>query len=104
MIKRVLNIEDTTIKHIAIVRALNKERIGLIDHAITGDKGLEMIEKSIADGNPYDLIITDMHFPIYGELDSEAGIKVIEELQKREINIPVVVCSSLRYNNISGND
>lgn len=102
MIKRVLNIEDTAIKHIAIVRALNKERIGIIDHASTGDKGLEMIEQSIAEDKPYDLIITDMHFPIYGEIDPEAGRKVIEELQKRDIKIPVVVCSSVRYSSIPG--
>lgn len=102
MIKRVLNIEDTAMKHVAIVRALNKARIGLIDHAATGDEGLELVEKSIADGKPYDLIITDMHFPIYGEIDPEAGMKVIAELQKREINIPVVVCSSVRYVNIPG--
>lgn len=98
MIKKVLNIEDTVLKHIAIKRALNKSGIGFIDHATTGDKGIEMIENSIAEGKPYDLIITDMHFPIYGELDEEAGIKVIQELKRREINIPVVVCSSVRYN------
>ena len=45
----------------------------------------------------YDLIISDMHFPIYGEDDFQAGVKVIEELQRREIKIPVVICSSVRY-------
>lgn len=102
MIKRVLNIEDTAMKHVAIVRALNKSRIGLIDHATTGEQGIELVEKSILEGKPYDLIITDMHFPIYDEIDSEAGMKVIAELQKREINIPVVVCSSVRYGNLPG--
>lgn len=102
MVKRVLNIEDTAMKHVAIVRALNKARIGLIDHAMTGDIGLELVEKAIAEGKPYDLIITDMHFPIYGEIDPEAGMKVIEELQNRGIRIPIAVCSSIRYANIPG--
>lgn len=102
MIKRVLNIEDTAMKHVAIVRALNKVRIGLIDHATTGEQGIEFVEKSIAEGKSYDLIITDMHFPIYGEIDPEAGMKVIEELKKREIDIPIAVCSSVRYGNIPG--
>ena len=100
MIKRVLNIEDTALKHIAIKRALNKAGIGFVDNATTGDKGFEMIENAIAEGKPYDLIITDMHFPIYGQIDSEAGMKVIAELKKRELEIPIVVCSSVRYNYI----
>lgn len=98
MVKKVLNIEDTVFKHIAIKRALNKAGVPFVDEAATGDKGLAMIEKSIAEGNPYDLVITDMHFPIYGEDDVQAGMKVIHELKRRGIEIPVVVCSSLRYN------
>ena len=39
-----------------------------------------------------------MYFPIYGEDDFEAGIKVIQELQSRKIDILVVVCFSVRYN------
>lgn len=98
MVKRVLNIEDTVFKHIAIKRALNKAGVGFVDNATTGDKGFEMIEISIKEGNPYDLIITDMHFSIYGQDDVQAGMKVIEELKRRGIEIPVVVCSSVRYN------
>ena len=98
MVKKVLNIEDTAFKHIAIKRALNKAGVLFVDEAATGDKGLAMIETSIAEGNPYDLVITDMHFPIYGEDDVQAGMKVIHELKRRGIEIPVVVCSSLRYN------
>lgn len=98
MVKKVLNIEDTIFKHIAIKRALNKAGVLFVDEATTGDKGLSMIETSITEGDPYDLIITDMHFPIYGEDDVEAGMKVIRELKRRKIEIPVVVCSSLKYN------
>ena len=98
MVKKVLNIEDTILKHIAIKRALNKAGIGAVDHAATGDKGLEMIDTAIKEGKPYDLVITDMHFPIYGELDDQAGLKIIEELKRQEIDTPVVVCSSVRYN------
>lgn len=98
MIKRVLNIEDTVFKHIAIKRALNKAGVPFVDEASTGDKGLEMIEASIVSGKPYDLIVTDMHFSIYGQDDVQAGMKVILELKRRGIEIPVVVCSSVRYN------
>lgn len=98
MVKRVLNIEDTVYKHIAIKRALNKAGVPFVDVAKTGDIGFEMIDVSIAEGKPYDLIITDMHFPIYGQDDIQAGMKVIEELKRRGVEIPVVVCSSVRYN------
>ena len=97
LVKKVLNIEDTLFKHIAIKRALNRAGVPFVDEATNGDKGLAMIETSIAEGEPYDLIITDMHFPIYGEDDVQAGMKVIHELKRRGIDIPVVLCSSLRY-------
>ena len=97
-VRRVLNIEDTTLKHVAIARALNKAGVPFVDWAKNGDVGIKMIENSIKDGKVYDLIITDMHFPIYGEDDFQAGTKVIAELRKRNIDIPIVVCSSHRYN------
>ena len=97
-IRKVLNIEDTALKHVAIARALNKAGVPFVECAKNGDIGIEMVEKSIKDNRPYDLIITDMHFPIYGEDDFQAGIKVIRALHDRNINIPIVVCSSVRYN------
>ena len=97
-VRRVLNIEDTTLKHVAIARALNKAGVPFVDWAKTGDAGIEMVENSIKDGKKYDLIVTDMHFPIYDEDDFQAGTKVISELRKRNIDIPIVVCSSVRYN------
>ena len=97
-IKKVLNIEDTTLKHVAIARALNKSGVPFVEWAKNGDVGLEMIENAIKEEKPYDLIVTDMHFPIYGQDDYKAGEKVITELRNRNIDIPIVLCSSVRYN------
>lgn len=46
-----------------------------------------------------DLIVTDMQYPLEaGEaIDEEAGLKLIERMQKEKIDIPVIVCSSLNY-------
>lgn len=96
-VKTVLNIEDTALKHIAIVRALNKSGVATVEWAKTGEEGIEMMETSIRGGNPYDLIITDMHFPFRGQDDWQAGTNVIMELRKRGIEVPVVVCSSCPY-------
>ena len=56
-----------------------------------------MIEEALENGNPYELLITDMHFPARGVLDENAGMYVIEELKNKGIDIPIIVCSSVRY-------
>lgn len=96
-VKRVLNIEDTMEKHSAIFRSLKKVGIMDVDLAVDATQGLEMIETAIQDGKGYDLLITDMQFPINGEYNKEAGYYVIEELKNKNITIPTVVCSSIRY-------
>ena len=46
-----------------------------------------------------DLIVTDMQYPLEagGAVDKEAGLKLIERMEKEKIGIPVIVCSSLDY-------
>lgn len=46
-----------------------------------------------------DLIVTDMQYPLEeGEtVDEEAGFKLIERMEKENMDIPVIVCSSLNY-------
>lgn len=56
-----------------------------------------MIETAIAEGAPYELLITDMHFPVNGEDNHKAGIYVMDELKRKNILIPTIVCSSVRY-------
>lgn len=97
-IEKVLNIEDTMTKHVAVVRSLNKCGICMMDHATTAMEGLTMIEIAIEEGKPYDLIVSDMYFPIFpGEYETQAGLYVIEELKKRQIDVPIIVCSSARF-------
>lgn len=45
------------------------------------------------------LIVTDMQYPLKaGEaVDEEAGLKLVERMEKEKIDIPVIVCSSLNY-------
>ena len=96
-IRRVLNFEDLMSKHIAVVRALERCGITNIDHADNAVEGLDMIEAAIAEGKPYDVIVSDMYFPISkGGYEAQSGMYVIEELQARGIDVPVIVCSSAR--------
>lgn len=96
-IEKIINIEDTMSKHLAIFRALKKCGITEVVQAKTAEAGLAEIERAIREGNPYDLLITDMHFSVNGTDDTQAGMYVIEQLRKKEIDIPIAVCSSLRF-------
>ena len=96
-VRKVLNFEDLTTKHIAVRRALERCGVAYIDHAENAVDGLDMIEAAIAEGKPYDAIVSDMYFPMTkGGMEVQAGMYVIEELQARGINVPVIVCSSAR--------
>lgn len=84
-------------KHVDVLRALNRCGVPNVDHATTAMEGLAMIEAAIEEGKPYHAIVSDMYFPIFpGEGESPAGHYVIEELQNRGIDVPIIVCSSAR--------
>ncbi|MCI8957407.1 MAG: response regulator [Eubacterium sp.] len=59
----------------------------------------EKLWEQIYHGAGIDLIVTDMQYPLEaGEaIDKEAGLKLIERMEKEKIDIPVIVCSSLNY-------
>lgn len=97
IVRKVLNIEDTMSKHVDIVRALNRCGVPNVVHAATAEEALDMIEKAIEGGMPYHAIVSDMYFPISpGGMETQAGMYVIEELEARGIDVPVIVCSSAR--------
>lgn len=97
IVRKVLNIEDTMSKHVDVVRALNRCGVPNVVHAATAVEALDMIEKAIEGGMPYDAIVSDMYFPISpGGMETQAGMYVIEELEARGIDVPVIVCSSAR--------
>ena len=97
IVRKVLNIEDTMSKHVDIVRALNRCGVLNVVHAATAVEALDMIEKAIEGGMPYHAIVSDMYFPISpGGMETQAGMYVIEELEARGIDVPIIVCSSAR--------
>lgn len=61
-IKRILNIEDTVGKHWDINRALGWNNYPNAELATTAEEGIGVIEAAIAEGRPFELLITDMHF------------------------------------------
>lgn len=92
-----IHLEDSVLKHIAISRVLKEMGISEIIRAGNLEEGIRRIETEAIAGIPFDLVITDMHFPLVsgGEASWKAGEMVFEKLQEKEIEIPVIVCSSM---------
>lgn len=95
--KTILNIEDNIFKHMAIKRALERCGIHSVTHKNNAEDGISEIERAIASGHPYDLLVLDMHFPVNGENRFDAGEWVMEKLKEKGISIPIIICSSVRY-------
>ena len=94
---KVINIEDDAIKHAAIKRALKSNGVSHVDRARNAEEGLDMIDNAIEKGEPYDLIVLDMQFPVNGVYSKEAGRYVIKELKRKDVEIPIIICSSINY-------
>ena len=97
---KILNVEDDPYKHQDIKRALN--RMGITDITLEESVNGAVISvlESIENHNPFDLIISDMQFPLFtnGRPDDDAGMTFIAELKEQNIDIPIIVCSSFRLN------
>ncbi len=92
---RAIYLEDTIEKEYEISRELERNGIKEIDWVMYMEDGLELIQKSIDEGNPYDVVVTDMYYPLHrGGEEAQAGEAIIEKLKELGINIPVIVASS----------
>lgn len=96
---KVLVIEDEPGKYRDISRALERSGISKNDRAKNQKDGFELIYKSIKDSSPYDVVVTDMQYPLEqgASIDKEAGFKLLQRFKKENINIPVIICSQSNY-------
>ena len=94
----ILLIEDNIYKAIDIERAL--ESCGIANIIRVGFQ--EDAHDKIEEGASFDLIITDMRYPLHrgGDADNEAGFKLIEWLKEKDLDIPVVICSTSNYESV----
>jgi hypothetical protein len=94
---KVINLEDNVLKHHALSRVLDNMGITDIEWVKNVDDGIKLIEAAINNGVPFDLAITDMQYYLHSDddkIDVEAGDKFIDMLSKRNINLPIIMCSS----------
>ena len=97
-------VDDEILKAVAIRKALNFNRITGVDIVSNQDKVWEAIYESKNGGKKVDLIVTDMQYPLTagGRIDMDAGFKLIERMEKEQIDIPVIICSTSNYQGVAG--
>lgn len=93
---KVLVVDDSMIKADGIKRALNENHIRDIVTVSDQEKAWEVIEGE----EQIDLIVSDMQYPLTtgGVPDDDAGLKLIKSMKNKGINIPVIICSSIKCN------
>ena len=87
---KVLNFEDSVYKANAIRKILgNRCGVASVEQVSNVEDGLKMLKDAENAGEPFDLIITDMHFPMRSGAisDTEAGEKLVQILQERGIDV-----------------
>ena len=96
----ILNLEDNVYKHSDIKTALKSAGISNleIDFVRNLEDGLWKIEEQSKANKAYDLIITDMWYPKEaGGEDEASGELLIARVREEKLNIPIILCSSVRY-------
>ena len=96
---KALILDDSPFKLAKITRILQNCNIKSVECVTDQESGLELMEESIKQGEPFELIVTDMHYPLKSgaEADTRAGQKLLEQMRSKGISIPVIVCSSLNF-------
>lgn len=92
MFERVLIVEDHELMNLSLRRTLQELNMRQPDHAYYSDQALSIIRRKLADGVPFELLITDLYFEKDGSSlqypDGAVLIKAARELQP-EIKILV---------------
>lgn len=102
---KVLNIEDDIFKQHDICKILSACGVKDVEWCDNLSEGWKKVISSMECGKQYDLIITDMYYPVEpGGDEVRAGDVLIDRFLKNKITIPVILCSSanLNYSNIYG--
>lgn len=72
---RIIQLEDSVMKHSSISRVIKNVVPAEIDWVTDMYSGIKKIDEAYRSGIPYDLAITDMHYPLSpgGEADWKVG-------------------------------
>lgn len=94
MYKRVLIAEDIDSISSAVIQILIQMGIVNIDFVKYCDDAILKAKKAMADGNPYDLFISDLSFePDHREVKIKSGDEAILQIRKLQPEIKIIVYS-----------
>lgn len=79
-----------------LFRFLRNQNVKRIEWAMDAEKAMRIISDSMST-EPFDLILSDMHFNYYGKDDRNAGVKLLCLIQEKGYSIPLVFCSSQNW-------
>lgn len=93
---KALVLDDDAIKGIKITRALKECGVKEVISVEDQESGFEKVYQEEKKGQPFTLIVTDMHYPVRQGVvaDPKAGLKLIERVKEEGLDIPIIVCSS----------
>lgn len=94
MFRKILLAEDFDSYNLAVASAVENLGLPLPDHSAYCDEALLRLKKAFQDGDPYDLLISDLSFkPGVGTFRLRNGMELIEAAKAVDANLKVVVFS-----------
>ena len=69
IIKKVLCIEDSIEKYMAVFRFLRDQNVEQTEWVTNAENEIKKFEEAEKTGTRFDLILSDMHFDFFGEYD-----------------------------------
>ncbi len=96
---KALVIDDNVFKINDICKALNECGINNIIQVDNQEDAFEEIYRSMDDDNGIKLVVTDMHYPVKkgDDADTRSGFIFVERMKSENIDIPIIICSSLNF-------
>ena len=93
---KILIVEDNILKFSKIRRVLNDLCHAEIEHVEALEPAKKMFIEALNKNEFYDLVVTDVHFPNEknGSEVADAGFQLIEYVQEKRPEQPIIVCSS----------
>ena len=98
VIESVLCIEDSIEKYMDVFRFLRNQNVKRIEWATDAETAMNILSDSM-NTEPFDLILSDMHFNYYGKEDQNAWFicPKCKNSIEQGYHIPIVFCSSQNW-------
>jgi len=96
---KALVLDDDVTKGMKVTRILKVCGVDVVAQVEDQESGFDVIYRNKDGEKKVSLIITDMHYPLEkgAKADVDAGKKMIERVKKENLEIPVIVFSSVNY-------